>query len=231
MERDPAFFAAPRPKKEGLIPPPKKRKTVHKVEEITFDKDARTEYLTGFHKRKQARIKAAKAQAEEEARLERIRLRKQIREERQKNLEEHIQTVHKLLHEAERAGTDDKTAEKKSDDEWDGISEDEVAEEPALDVEEEYIDEDRYTTVTVEAVSVDRDGIHKPRTLKDEEDSETEKNNKKKKAAEEAAQQEADKKSKRNFPEKKKKRKFTYESRHDRNVTERKQRAKKAKRS
>lgn len=61
------------------MPPPKKRKTVHKVEEITFDKDARTEYLTGFHKRKQARIKAAKAQAEEEARLERIRLRKQVR--------------------------------------------------------------------------------------------------------------------------------------------------------
>lgn len=79
MERDPAFFVAPRPKKSGLAPPPKKRKIVHKVEEITFDKDARAEYLTGFHKRKQARIKAAKAQAEEEARLERIRLRKQVR--------------------------------------------------------------------------------------------------------------------------------------------------------
>ncbi|KAK3403278.1 nucleolar protein 12-domain-containing protein [Sordaria brevicollis] len=229
MERDPAFFATPRPKKDGLLPPPKKRKTVHKVEEVTFDKDARTEYLTGFHKRKQARIKAAKAQAEEEARLERIRLRKEIREERQKNLEEHIQTVHKLLHEAELAGTDDKNTEKKSDDEWDGISDDEVAEEPALDLEEEYIDEDRYTTVTVEAVSVDRDGIHKPRTLKDEEEEESEKN-KKKKAAEEAALKEAEKKSKRNFPEKKKKRKFTYESKHERNVSERKQRAKKAKR-
>lgn len=157
--------------------------------------------------------------------------RVQIREERAKNLEEHIQTVHKLLHEAERAGTDEKPSEKKSDEEWDGISEDEVAEEPALDLEEEYIDEDKYTTVTVEAVSVDRDGIHKPRTLRDEEEAETTKNKKKKEAADEAAQAEADKKSKKNYPEKKKKRKFTYESRHDRNVTERKQRAKKQKRS
>jgi ribosomal RNA-processing protein 17 len=72
------MFAHPRPKK-GLGPPPsKKRKTVHAVEEISFDKDARAEYLTGFHKRKQARIKHAQQIAAEKARQEKIEMRKQV---------------------------------------------------------------------------------------------------------------------------------------------------------
>jgi ribosomal RNA-processing protein 17 len=73
------MFATPRIKKNALQPPPKKRKTVHAVEEVTFDKDARTEYLTGFHKRKQARIKQAKEIAEQKARQERLELRKKAR--------------------------------------------------------------------------------------------------------------------------------------------------------
>ena len=39
---------------------------------------------------------------------------------------------------------------------WDGIVED-----TRVDHEDEYVDEDRYTTVTVEAVDVSRDGLHK----------------------------------------------------------------------
>lgn len=39
---------------------------------------------------------------------------------------------------------------------WDGIAED-----PVIDHEDEYVDEDRFTTVTVEAVDVSRDGLHK----------------------------------------------------------------------
>ena len=74
------MFAQPRPRKSNLGPAPKKRKTTHKIEEITFDKDARTEYLTGFHKRKQARIKFAQGVAEQKAREERIETRKQVRE-------------------------------------------------------------------------------------------------------------------------------------------------------
>lgn len=74
-----AFFVQPRPKK-GLVPPPpsKKRKTVHKVEEVTFDRDARAEYLSGFRKRKQARIKHAQEVAEKKAREEKIEMRKQV---------------------------------------------------------------------------------------------------------------------------------------------------------
>ena len=72
------MFAQPRIRKVAP-PPPKKRKATHAVEEITFDKDARAEYLTGFRKRKQARIKHAKEIAEEKAREERIEMRKQVR--------------------------------------------------------------------------------------------------------------------------------------------------------
>ncbi len=46
--------------------------------------------------------------------------------------------------------------------EWDGFPD-----RPELDIvdhEEEYIDEDRFTTVTVESVSVTRDGLSKPDT-------------------------------------------------------------------
>lgn len=49
---------------------------------------------------------------------------------------------------------------------WDGITE-----ESAIDHEDEYIDDDRFTTVTVEAVEVSRDGLHKSKQ-EDEEDSE-----------------------------------------------------------
>jgi hypothetical protein len=71
------MFAQPRIKKTPL-PPPKKRKASHAIEEITFDKDARAEYLTGFHKRKQARIKHAQEVAQQKAREERIEMRKQV---------------------------------------------------------------------------------------------------------------------------------------------------------
>jgi ribosomal RNA-processing protein 17 len=73
------MFAKPRQKK-GLQPPPsKKRKAAHAIEEITFDRDARADYLTGFHKRKQARIKHAQDVAEQKARQEKIEMRKQVR--------------------------------------------------------------------------------------------------------------------------------------------------------
>jgi ribosomal RNA-processing protein 17 len=41
-------------------------------------------------------------------------------------------------------------------DQWNGI-----AENPVVDHEDEYMDEDRFTTVTVEAVDVTRDGLRK----------------------------------------------------------------------
>lgn len=72
------MFARPRPKKDALQPPPKKRKTTHAIEEITFDRDARADYLSGFHKRKVARIKEAQSIAAKKEREERIQIRKQV---------------------------------------------------------------------------------------------------------------------------------------------------------
>ncbi|KAK3378556.1 nucleolar protein 12-domain-containing protein [Podospora didyma] len=208
------MFAQPRIKKTTPAPH-KKRKIQHKIEEITFDKDARAEYLTGFHKRKVERQKEAKRLIEEELRKAKIETRKQIREERKQAVEEHVSMVHKLLREARIAG-EHGGSDSESGEEWGGLSDSEVVAEP-LDREEEYIDEDRYTTVTVEAVSVDRDGLHNSKALSDE----------KKEAQSKqppAAVPEEPTKEKKEWP--KKKPKFRYESKVDRRITERKQKAK-----
>lgn len=49
-----------------------------KVEEITFDRDARADYLTGFHKRKLARIKGAKDAALAIDKQAKVDARKQV---------------------------------------------------------------------------------------------------------------------------------------------------------
>ena len=77
---DPEIFVKPRPKKSILVPPSKRRKTDHKIDEISFDSGARSDYLTGFHKRKVQRAKQAQLEAAKKAREERISMRKQVRQ-------------------------------------------------------------------------------------------------------------------------------------------------------
>lgn len=72
------MFAKPRQKKPLLPPPNKKRKTTSAVEEVNFDFDARHEYLTGFHKRKQQRIKNAQEEAAKRERQEKLETRRQV---------------------------------------------------------------------------------------------------------------------------------------------------------
>lgn len=62
-----------------VAPPRKRRKTTSATEEITFDFNAREDYLTGFHKRKLQRIKHAKEEATKKEREERITARKIVR--------------------------------------------------------------------------------------------------------------------------------------------------------
>jgi len=70
---------AQRKRKSSLPPPaPKKRKNASQLEEITFDNTARAEYLTGFHKRKVARIKSAQDEAAKKAKAELIVARKRV---------------------------------------------------------------------------------------------------------------------------------------------------------
>ena len=63
------------------MPPPSKKRKVKEVapEEITFDFAAREEYLTGFHKRKVARIKHAQEEAAKKEREEHLQLRREVR--------------------------------------------------------------------------------------------------------------------------------------------------------
>ncbi|KLO79739.1 uncharacterized protein LW93_7181 [Fusarium fujikuroi] len=210
------MFAKPRPKKSILPPPSKKRKMTSAVEEVNFDFEARQEYLTGFHKRKQQRIKNAQEEAAKRARQEKLELRKQIREERKRDVEEHVQTVNRLLQESEAAGAVEQESDEE-DGEWDGFPD-----QPELDIvdhEEEYIDEDRYTTVTVESVSVTRDGLHKPQV-----------DDKDKKEDKKVEEPKDDQKAKSRREPKKKKKKFRYETKFERQLTDKKQRIKKAKR-
>ncbi|OLN84484.1 Ribosomal RNA-processing protein 17 [Colletotrichum chlorophyti] len=224
------MFAKPRPKKALLPPPSKKRKApVSAVEEVNFDFDARQDYLTGFHKRKLQRVKWAQEQAAKKAREEKIEMRKQIRQERQREVEEHVKAVNALLEEAQAADSDqDQEIQGEDFEEWDGIEE--VEQQPAqtdvVDYEDEYIDEDRYTTVKVEAISVTRDGLEKlHKDDEDDEDEETSGPDGSK--VEKAADDDKAAKAKAQRKEFKKKAKFRYESKLERQVNERRTKAKK----
>ncbi len=62
-----------------MPPPSKRRRTGRRPEEIQFDSAARADYLTGFHKRKLARIKHAQEAAEKKERADKIKERKEVR--------------------------------------------------------------------------------------------------------------------------------------------------------
>ncbi|KAI1736141.1 nucleolar protein 12-domain-containing protein [Xylaria scruposa] len=217
------MFARPRPKKL-LAPPSKKRKRQHTIEEIKFDDEARVEYLTGFHKRKLQRAKHAQEQAAERARQEKIETRKQIREDRQREIEEHVQNVNNALKQAAEAGyidIDDEeggSSDQGTAEEWGGFQ-DKPLQGDLLDHEEEYIDEDRFTTVTVESVNVSKDGLTSSRP--DEEDSEAEAEDVDK-GVQEA---QPDKRHGKDRHATKKKQKFRYESKLERKITNIKQKA------
>ncbi|PSS02392.1 nucleolar protein 12-domain-containing protein [Coniella lustricola] len=224
------MFAKPRPKKSPLPPAPsKKRKAVHAIEEISFDNSARAEYLTGFHKRKVQRQKHAQMEAAKKEREEKIEMRKQIRDERKQAVEDHVKNIEDMLKKSQVAGlgSDEEAGSGSDEEEWTGI-EDAAPSAPTaptlepVDHEEEYIDEDIYTTVKVEAVSIDRDGLHNKAELEAEDgDDGDEAASKKSRSAEEDK-----KKAKKEYPKKKKK--FRYESKFDRQKTNRKNKAKKA---
>ena len=155
------------------------------VEEITWNGASREDYLTGFHKRKLQRIKHAQEEAAKKEREQKIAARKnvrqplprdgsftfelqamltyfaspQLRDERKADLERHVQAVNAVSWgdrgEVDSTGsTDDDTGGEDEDRVWDGFQE-----ERPVNREDEYVDEDRFTTVTVEAVDVSKDGM------------------------------------------------------------------------
>ncbi|CDK24892.1 unnamed protein product [Kuraishia capsulata CBS 1993] len=114
----------------------------HRVEEVVFDKDARVEYLTGFHKRKLARQKHAKEFIEEQERKNRLEERARIRQERKDKVQQRLQELQQLkdggqfvVSESESEGENDDAPDSSVTDEevkdnedeeseWTGFSED-----------------------------------------------------------------------------------------------------------
>lgn len=107
---------------------------------------------------------------------------------------------------------------------WEGIEEP-----PAVDYEAEYVDEDKYTTVTVEEMDASREGLLKVAKGEESENEEEKKY---------PTETEADTKAKKRKPRsaaseaaRKKKRNFRYETKVERKQTMLKQRSVKAKRA
>ncbi|MCJ1414699.1 hypothetical protein MMC32_001026 [Xylographa parallela] len=211
-----------------LVAPPKKRqKSSSAIEEITFDFGAREDYLSGFHKRKVQRIKHAREEATKKEREDKITARKMLREGRKEDLEKHVEAVNALLRKADGQDEVSSSEEDKSNSEnWDGL-----AEETNIDHEAEYEDEDRHTTVTIEAVNVTKEGLQKAVTDRASEDGiedglDIAMGN----ALDESAEKGTPIKSKRVWTKErpggpKKKKKFRYESKADRKATRHKERS------
>lgn len=90
-----------------------------------------------------------------------------------------------------------------------------------IDHEAEYIDEDRYTTVTVEAVDISKEGLHR---ITDENEAEDDEGAAKTKPPASAVSN-VETNTKKVWPKKTKKKKFRYESKAERKVTRGKQKA------
>ncbi|KAI9781949.1 MAG: hypothetical protein M1839_005542 [Geoglossum umbratile] len=149
-----------------MAPPSKKRRRDGgAVEEVVFDSSARVDYLTGFHKRKLQRIKHAKEEAAKREKAERITERRRLREQRKEELKNHVDDVNALLRQRTYNEPSDENGDGSGNDgeeeEWGGFG-DPPDDTPApIDHEDEYIDEDRYTTVTIESVNITKSGLHK----------------------------------------------------------------------
>src|SRR3954464_7489240 len=113
-------------------------------------------------------------------------------------MEEHAKVLKQMK---ENAG-EKSESEDENEEEWDGIEEP-----PAVDYEAEYIDEDKYTTVTVEEMDPSREGL-----LKSVRGEESDAEEKKEYPAADTVADEKSKKPKRERVARKKKRNFRYES-------------------
>ena len=79
-----------------------------------------------------------------------------------------METVNSMMRNADRVASDSNEEggeEEDYEEPWAGIKDNQN---PQVDHEDEYMDEDRFTTVTVEAVDVSKDGLQK--ALQEEED-------------------------------------------------------------
>jgi len=149
----------------------------------------------------------------------------QLRKERVEEVEAHVRAVNQAFKDLNGVNSSDEANEESDgddaedeDEEWQGIEED-----TKVEYEDEYIDEGKFTTVTVEEVGIDKDGfvnlteklrsgVVKVAAAKPVEEKDTK-----------AGKKKEDKSKKR------KKRSFRYESKEERDKTRFKEKAKKKK--
>ncbi|KAF7192640.1 Ribosomal RNA-processing protein 17 [Pseudocercospora fuligena] len=206
-----------------MAPSGKKRKRDDRygqIEELTFNPEARQEYLTGFSKRKQARKDHAKEVAIKREKEEKIKERKALREQKKQEVEEHVQAVNEELKKQNALINGDE-----SEGDFEGFEEtstkEEGAAEEVLPSDEEYVDEDKYTTVTVEPMG--------------ESDAEDDQEEAEEVPAPAVTKPEPPTKKKRPWQKdgddkkKVKKKKFRYESKAERAVTRKKQKSRNSK--
>lgn len=91
----------------------KRKSKSHRVEEVTFDKGKRAEFLKGFHKRKMQRRKHAEEVKEKQKKLDRLEERARIREGRRQRVEDRLAELKRINEELEGDGDDDD-----DDDDW-----------------------------------------------------------------------------------------------------------------
>ncbi|KAL9010759.1 MAG: hypothetical protein Q9173_004338 [Seirophora scorigena] len=151
----------------AVAPVKKRRKGQPAIEEITFDFAAREEYLTGFHKRKLQRIKRAKEEALRREREEKVAARKVLRDDRRVDREKHVEAVNAAVRNAEGLHEGDVWSDDHSA-QWEGIENSKD-----VDHEDDYLDDDRHTVVTVEAVHVSHDGLQRSHDNSRSEDDRT----------------------------------------------------------
>ncbi|KAJ4311840.1 hypothetical protein N0V94_007746 [Neodidymelliopsis sp. IMI 364377] len=213
-------------------PPPNKKRKIKTVteEKIDFDPAAREEYLTGFHKRKVARRKHAEEENAKKEKEEKLRFRKELRQQRKTDLEKHVEETNRLMRQANGDITEAEDSSSSDGEDGDGDDGDDSVfkgfDDP-INQQDEYIDEDKYTTVTVETVNINRVGFSRP----GEEEAEI------RKEREEREAKELEEKKKRVWTKerprtdrpKKKKVKFRYETKVERKMERMKQGAKKRK--
>lgn len=105
----------------------KNRKNTKAVEEVSFDKSSRLEYLTGFHKRKVERKKNAQSFIKEQARLMKIEERRKLKHEREETVQKQLQEMKEKMKEI-----GDFKSDEDEDEEWDGFQETPVVEEVSV---------------------------------------------------------------------------------------------------
>ena len=83
----------------------------------------------------------------------------QLREERRAELEQHVKTVNSLVERDEDQTDGENEDDGSQSEDWQGFAEPVI-----VDHEDKFVDDDRYTTVTVEAVDVTREGLERVRS-------------------------------------------------------------------